>query len=139
MNQHPPADFALDPRLKADTRFIARLALCEVLLMDDSRFPWLILVPAVPGAAEIVDLDAADRDALWRDVDTASRVLRQLTMCEKLNIGALGNMVRQLHVHIIGRYAADAAWPGPVWGSGPAEPYDDIAARAIVSDIGSRF
>nr|WP_306264552.1 HIT family protein [Pararhizobium sp. IMCC3301] len=139
MNPHPPADFALDPRLEADTHFIARLTLCEVLLMNDSRFPWLILVPAISGATEIVDLDAAQRDTLWHDVDTASRILRQLTSCEKLNIGALGNMVRQLHVHIIGRYAADAAWPGPVWGSGTAEAYDAIAARAIVNDIRSRF
>lgn len=139
MTLSPPAEFSLDPRLETDTHYITALSLCDVLLMNDSRFPWLILVPRVAQATEIVDLDELLKTTLWHEVDEVARALRTLTSCEKLNIGALGNMVRQLHIHIIGRYAGDAAWPGPVWGSGTAIPYDDIAAKAIVSSFRSNF
>lgn len=139
MTPHTPTEFTLDPRLEADTHFIASLSLCDVLLMNDTRFPWLILVPRVAQATEIVDLDDLLKTTLWREVDHAARELRSLTSCEKLNIGALGNMVRQLHIHIIGRYEADAAWPGPVWGCGSAVPYDEKAAQAIVNNFRSRF
>ncbi|WP_306260676.1 HIT domain-containing protein [Pararhizobium sp. IMCC21322] len=139
MKLHPPAEFQLDPRLEADTHFVASLSLCDVLLMNDNRFPWLILVPRLTEATEIVDLDEAQKSTLWQEVDQASRELRALTSCDKLNIGALGNMVRQLHIHVIGRYAADAAWPGPVWGKGTAVPYEDIAAKAVVNNFRSKF
>lgn len=139
MKLHPPAEFQLDPRLEADTHFVASLSLCDVLLMNDNRFPWLILVPRLEEATEIVDLDEAQKSTLWQEVDQASRELRALTSCDKLNIGALGNMVRQLHIHIIGRYAGDAAWPGPVWGSGTAVPYEDIAAKAVVNNFRSKL
>ncbi len=139
MKLHPPAEFHLDPRLEADTHFVASLSLCDVLLMNDNRFPWLILVPRLEEATEIVDLGEAQKSTLWQEVDQASRELRALTSCDKLNIGALGNMVRQLHIHVIGRYAGDAAWPGPVWGSGTAVPYEDIAAKAVVNNFRSKF
>lgn len=139
MKLHTPAEFQLDPRLEADTHHVASLPLCDVLLMNDNRFPWLILVPRLAEAIEIVDLDELQKSTLWQEVDQASQELRALTACDKLNIGALGNMVRQLHIHVIGRYAGDAAWPGPVWGKGTAVPYEDIAAKAIVNNFRSKF
>jgi len=118
------ASFALDPRLQADTCPVAPLPLCEVLLMDDARFPWLILVPRQPGASEITDLSETDQARLWQEVNRAAAALRAAAPCDKLNLGALGNIVRQLHVHVVARREGDAAWPGPVWGCGHAQPYD---------------
>lgn len=115
--------FVLAPRLAADTVPVASLGLSELRLMDDARFPWLILVPRIAGAEEIIDLDAGARTALVEEIALASRALRAVTGCEKLNVGALGNIVRQLHVHVVARFAADAAWPGPVWGAGKAIAY----------------
>lgn len=115
------AGFALDPRLAADTRPVASLPLCEVLLMDDARFAWLVLVPRRPGAVEIADLDEADQATLWHEVNRAAAALRAVAPCDKLNLGALGNIVRQLHVHVVARCEGDAAWPGPVWGHGTAQ------------------
>ena len=126
--------FALDGRLAADTRHVASLPLCDVLLMKDARFPWLILVPRRPGLVEIADLPEPDQASLWREVNRAAAALRANAPCDKLNLGALGNVVRQLHVHVVARREGDAAWPGPVWGSGLALPYaagalDDLADR----------
>lgn len=117
------AGYVLDPRLAADTRPVADLALCELRLMDDARFPWLVLVPRRPGLAEVADLGEDDRRTLWHEVDRAAAALRAVAPCDKLNLGALGNIVRQLHVHVVARREGDAAWPGPVWGSGKAEAY----------------
>jgi diadenosine tetraphosphate (Ap4A) HIT family hydrolase len=119
--------FALDPRLQADTRLVASLALCDVLLMNDTRFPWLILVPRRANLVEICDLQADEQNTLWHEVSLTSQVLRTVAPFDKLNLGALGNIVRQLHVHVVGRREGDAAWPGPVWGSGPAVRYGDEA------------
>jgi diadenosine tetraphosphate (Ap4A) HIT family hydrolase len=124
------AAFELDARLAGDTLVVGDLPLCRVLLMRDSRFAWLVLVPRQAGLAEVADLAEADRAALWREVDQAGAALRAVAPCDKLNIGALGNIVRQLHVHVVARVEGDAAWPGPVWGSGKAEPYADIDAFA---------
>lgn len=126
------APFELDPRLAGDTLAVGDLPLCRVLLMRDSRFAWLVLVPRQAGLVEVADLAEADRAALWREVDLAGAALRAVAPCDKLNIGALGNIVRQLHVHVVARVEGDAAWPGPVWGSGKAVAYadmEDIAAR----------
>jgi diadenosine tetraphosphate (Ap4A) HIT family hydrolase len=124
-------DFALDPRLQADTRHVASLPLCEVLLMDDARYPWLILVPRRIGMVELLDLPSASQQELWQEINQVAAALRDIAPCDKLNIGALGNIVRQLHVHVIARKEGDAAWPGPVWGNGRAEPYakQDLEAR----------
>jgi len=124
-------DFALDPRLQNDTQHVASLALCEVLLMDDTRFPWLVLVPRRDGMSEICDLSPDEQTQLWREVTQASQVLRTLAPFDKLNLGALGNIVRQLHVHVVGRREGDAAWPGPVWGSGAAVRYEEPARAAL--------
>ena len=117
------AAFALDPRLQADTRHIAMLPLCELRLMDDARYPWLILVPCRAGLVEITDLAEAEQAQLWREANQAAVALRAVAPCDKLNLGALGNIVRQLHLHVVARTEGDAAWPGPVWGSGAALPY----------------
>jgi diadenosine tetraphosphate (Ap4A) HIT family hydrolase len=115
--------FALQPRLAADTVEVTRLPLCRVLLMKDRRFPWLILVPEREGAREIAELPPADRAELIEEIARASDVLTRLFQPDKLNVGALGNVVPQLHVHVVARFSSDPAWPGPVWGSGPAVPY----------------
>jgi diadenosine tetraphosphate (Ap4A) HIT family hydrolase len=127
--------FALDPRLLADTVPVTALRLCDVLLMNDARYPWLVLVPRQPGLVEISDLAADDQVQLWREVNQAADALRHVAPFEKLNIGALGNIVRQLHVHVVGRNAGDAAWPGPVWGQGRATPRDAADARALVDAL----
>jgi diadenosine tetraphosphate (Ap4A) HIT family hydrolase len=124
------AAFELDARLAGDTLVVGDLPLCRVLLMRDSRFAWLVLVPRQAGLVEVADLAETERAALWREVDQAGAALRAVAACDKLNIGALGNIVRQLHVHVVARVEGDAAWPGPVWGSGKAEPYADIEAMA---------
>lgn len=118
-----PDDFELDPRLKADTHHIASLPLCEVMLMNDARFAWLILVPRRAGLVELVDLSEELQQALLGEIHRVATTLRDAVPCDKLNIGALGNIVRQLHIHVIARLEGDAAWPGPVWGSGVAERY----------------
>lgn len=116
--------FVLDARLAGDSLPVIDLPLCSVRLMNDARFAWLLLVPRRAGASEIHDLDEAGQEQLWREVRLAARALRTAAPCDKLNIGALGNIVRQLHVHIVARLAGDAAWPGPVWGCGVPQPYD---------------
>lgn len=115
------SDFELDRRLEADTHWVADGPLSQLRLMDDARFPWLVLVPRVPQAVEWIDLDEPAQQQLWDEVRRACRLLRGEAGCEKLNVGALGNIVRQLHVHVVARHPGDDAWPGPVWGSGAAQ------------------
>lgn len=113
-------DFVLDPRLAADSAFIADGPLSQVRLMDDTRFPWLVLVPRVNGVSEWLELDGGQQRLLLAEINQAGQLIRAQPGVEKLNIGALGNIVRQLHVHLIGRHEGDPAWPGPVWGHGAA-------------------
>ena len=115
--------FTLHPTLTRDTVEVTRLPLCRVLLMKDSRFPWLILVPERDGARAIHDLPPADRATLIEEIAQASQILERLFHPDKLNVGALGNIVPQLHVHVVARTVGDPAWPGPVWGSGAAMLY----------------
>jgi diadenosine tetraphosphate (Ap4A) HIT family hydrolase len=115
--------FALDSRLAADTRLVATLRLCDVQLMNDARYPWLVLVPRRAGLVEISDLADHEQAMLWQEVNQAGRALRAAATFDKLTLGALGNIVRQLHVHLVGRCEGDAAWPGPVWGHGQAQAY----------------
>lgn len=117
--------FALDPRLAADTAPVAKLPLCRVLLMRDQRFPWLILTPEREGLRELHELSHADQRQLMNEVARASRVLERLFRPDKINVGALGNVVEQLHVHVVARKKDDPAWPGPVWGHGQPQPYDE--------------
>jgi diadenosine tetraphosphate (Ap4A) HIT family hydrolase len=121
--------FTLDPRLAADTHAIGALPFSELLLMDDARFPWVILVPRIAGARELIDLDEGDQRSLLGEINAVGRAFESLLRPDKLNIAALGNVVPQLHVHLIARYTTDAAWPKPVWGQGERVAYA-VAARA---------
>lgn len=127
--------FVLDPRLDHDTRPVASLALCDVRLMNDARFPWLVLVPRQANLVEICDLPAEQQAALWHEVNLAAQALRSMMPFDKLNLGALGNIVRQLHIHVVGRREGDAAWPGPVWGSGAAVPYEEDTLVALTGQL----
>lgn len=127
--------FELDPRLSADTADIGALGLSRVLLMRDARYPWLILAPQQAGLVEVGDLDRDDRIRLMDEIETASGALLRLYTPEKINTGALGNIVRQLHIHIVARDTGDPAWPGPVWGHSPALPYTADALDARVSEL----
>lgn len=133
MSPEAEPGFDLDPRLAADTAFVADWPLCRMLLMDDARYPWLILVPRRPGAVELDDLEEGERMQLMREIHRAMKVLRGSAECDKLNVGALGNIVRQLHVHVVARREGDAAWPGPVWGHGSAQRYPAKARDALVA------
>ncbi len=126
--------FALDPRLAADTLFVSDLALSRLLLMNDARYPWLILVPRRENLREIVDLDAADRATLIEEIALVSRFVQSLPDVDKINVGALGNIVGQLHVHVVGRAVGDPAWPGPVWGVGRAQRYAPERAAALIAE-----
>lgn len=116
-------EFHLDTRLADDSHPVAQLPLCDLRLMDDSHHPWLVLVPRVAGATELIDLTEEQQQALLLEVAQASQVLRERFAPDKLNIAALGNLVPQLHVHVIARYVGDIAWPRPVWGQAAALPY----------------
>lgn len=134
-----PSDFALDPRLAGDTIAIGDLALSSVLLLNDARFPWFVLVPRRPGLSEIADLSDEDGAELMREIRIATGVMLDLARPDKVNVGALGNVVAQLHVHVIGRFRSDPAWPGPVWGHGARQPYPDHAAVALVERAAGLF
>ena len=124
-------DFILDSRLAADSVFIADGPLSQVRLMNDARFTWLLLVPRVPDVSEWLELDGNQQRLLLAEINQVGNLVRAHAGVQKLNIGALGNIVRQLHVHLVGRHTGDAAWPGPVWGSGPALQFstEELAER----------
>ena len=117
--------FRLDARLEADTLDVGVTGLCRLRLMNDCRWPWLILVPMIPGAGEMHDLPKLQQRQLAQEMMIAGAALKRATTCEKINTAALGNIVRQLHVHVVARSAGDANWPGPVWGFGARQPYAD--------------
>ena len=127
--------FTIDPRLAADSTPVARLGLSDLRLMNDARFAWLLLVPRRAGMAEIVDMEKPDRAVLFEEIVAVMGALKAATGCDKLNVAALGNQVRQLHVHIIARFEGDAAWPGPVWGTGTAVAYDAAARDRLVAGL----
>ncbi len=119
------AYFVVDERLATDCFVVADLDLCRVLLMNDSRYPWLVLVPRLHGMVELADLDRAAQHQLLDEIHRAEIALRQLAPFDKLNVAALGNVVSQLHVHVIARRIGDDAWPAPVWGRGIAQSYEN--------------
>ncbi len=124
-------DHELDPRLRGDTLFLADLPLSRLVLMNDRRWPWLILVPRRAGLVELFDLAAEDRAQLDREAVGAAAALKRSTGAEKINVGALGNVVRQFHLHVVARSEGDPNWPGPVWGFGTRVPYDPSEAEAL--------
>lgn len=123
-------DFQLHPKLAADTVFIKNLRLCSVLLMNDERFPWVILVPQKIGMREMTDLLPGEQALLMEEISKVSRAMKSLFSAEKMNIAALGNVVPQLHVHVIARHSKDDAWPNPVWGQGERMLYADAELMA---------
>jgi diadenosine tetraphosphate (Ap4A) HIT family hydrolase len=131
--------FTLHPRLAADTAPIADWALSRVLVMNDSRFPWLILVPRRPDLRDLTDLDDATRALLMAEIGRAATILKEWALahggCERINVGAIGNIVPQLHVHIVARRVGDPAWPGVVWGSGQNIPYGGGDLERLVRDL----
>jgi diadenosine tetraphosphate (Ap4A) HIT family hydrolase len=127
--------FVLDDRLARDTIPIGEMPLSRLLLMNDATYPWLILVPRVAGASEIIDLAAEDRARLLDEIVAVSAALKAATRPVKLNVAALGNVVRQLHVHVIARFEDDPAWPGPVWGKAPPVAYEPASADAMLARI----
>ncbi len=130
-------EVSLDPRLAADSIAIGRLALCEVRLQDDARFPWLVLVPQRAGLTELFELSAADSALAMQEIAQCSAELHTVTQCLKINVGALGNIVRQLHIHIVARNESDAAWPGPVWGVGVRVPYSETEKTELIAQLRS--
>ena len=123
--------FCLDPRLANDCELIEELDLCSVLLMNDANYPWFILVPRVVKAFELVNLSEQQQRQFLAESNTLSHFILGHFKAEKLNVAALGNVVKQLHVHHIGRFATDVAWPNPVWNAVPAKPYSEVQIANI--------
>lgn len=129
--------FVLDETLAADAVELAHLPLCLALLMNDRRYPWLILVPRRPNLREIHDLNPQEQSMLIAEISRASRVLETAFAPAKINVAALGNVVEQLHIHVVARFRNDAAWPGPIWGKFPPTPYDAEGLAEITAVIKS--
>ena len=131
--------FVLHPRLMADTAVIVDWSLSRVLLMNDRRFPWVVLVPRRPNAIELFDLDAASRATLSNEIARAAERLKDWARTrggsDKMNVGAIGNLVPQLHVHVVSRRRGDALWPGTVWGAGQGEHYGAAELMRVVSEL----
>jgi diadenosine tetraphosphate (Ap4A) HIT family hydrolase len=119
--------WTIDPKLEEDSHPVASFELCDVRLMDDANYPWLVLVPRVAGMRELIDLSDAQQQRLLEEIGRASRALQALFQPHKLNVAALGNVVAQLHVHVIARQLDDPAWPSPVWGRVEARSYEPEA------------
>src|SRR5262245_37035067 len=120
----PPEPWSLHPQLARDTIALGDLPLSRVLLVNDANWPWLLLVPRRAGVSEIIELDEVEQAQLMTEVARTARALKTVTQCDKLNIAALGNVVPQLHVHVIARRAGDAGWPKPIWGAAPPLRHD---------------
>ncbi|MBV1703356.1 MAG: HIT domain-containing protein [Hyphomicrobiales bacterium] len=131
--------FELHPQLEADTLPLGDLLLSRVRLMNDARFPWLVLVPRRPDLREFIDLPAAERSILMEEIAAVSLAMREVTEAEKLNVAALGNRVPQLHVHVISRFATDLAWPAPVWGAGSAQAYTPDAQAHLAQALHAKL
>ncbi|HMA70949.1 MAG TPA: HIT family protein [Xanthobacteraceae bacterium] len=130
-----PLAWSLHPGLEQDTAPVGDLPLSRLLVHNDANYPWLLLVPRRPEAREIIDLDEADRLQLMAEIAMASRALKAVTVCDKLNVAAIGNVVPQLHVHVVARRRDDAAWPKPVWGAVPARAYDLAERERLVTAL----
>jgi diadenosine tetraphosphate (Ap4A) HIT family hydrolase len=127
--------FRLDDRLERDSEFCVSLGLCQMRLLDDHRWPWLVLVPQRNDLTEIFDLTPLDQTMLTFETAMVAAALKQVTGAEKINVGALGNIVRQLHVHVIARQEGDANWPGPVWGYGQKTPWPETEKRIFLNRL----
>lgn len=128
-------EFQLHPQLALDTVFVTDLKLSRLLLMNDKRYPWLVLVPRRDHLSELYELNTADQTELMSELTSLSIILKTLFKVDKLNVGALGNIVPQLHVHLIVRQTSDPAWPKAVWGLGECIPYTSKEAQLIVKNL----
>jgi len=133
------ADWELDPLLERDTAPVGDMPLSRVLLIKDATYPWLLLVPRRHLAVEITDLDMIEQAQLMSEIAHTGRVLKAHTGCDKINVAALGNVVSQLHVHIIARSRGDAAWPRPVWNAVPPRDYDKAALDKLLAALRQRL
>jgi diadenosine tetraphosphate (Ap4A) HIT family hydrolase len=131
----PASAFTLDPQLERDTVVVGDLPLARVLLMNDANFPWLILVPRQEGVVEIFDLAETVRTQLMQEIALVARHFKALTGCDKINIAAIGNVVAQLHIHIVARRRDDPAWPRPVFGVLPPRPYAEPECMAFIEMV----
>lgn len=127
--------FELDPRLARDTELVENLGLCQLRIMKDSRWPWFMLVPQRNGVSELFELTPLDQALLTFETNMVAAALKKATGAEKINVAAIGNIVRQLHVHIVARFDGDPNWPGPIWGYGQAEAYEDTAKQSLIKSL----
>ncbi|NVO14187.1 MAG: HIT domain-containing protein [Rhodoplanes sp.] len=139
MPPDPSAAWSLHPQLAKDTINIGDLPLCRVLVINDANYPWLLLVPRRPEVAEIIDLDEVEQAQLMTEITRVGRALKAVTQCAKLNIAALGNVVSQLHIHVIARRTSDAAWPRPVWGQVAPLAHDKQEVEAFIQALRRRI
>lgn len=128
-------DFELHPRLAADCIQVGSLPVSRLLLLNDARYTWFVLVPERADVTEVFELDEADQQQLWRESARLSRYLKEVCGADKINIGALGNLVPQLHVHHVARFVGDPAWPGPVWGHSDAVEYGQDALQERLESV----
>lgn len=129
----------IDPRLEGDSFEVAQLDLCQVRLHKNASFPWLILIPNRSDVTEIIDLNPSDQSLLMSEIDKASRILKALTAPHKINVASLGNVVPQLHIHVVARFTTDALWPDPIWGRGVHEEYNPVVLQRFLSDLKEAF
>lgn len=127
--------YELHPQLLKDTLKIGQFELSDVLLMNDDRYPWVILVPRRVNVREIHQLAETEQQQMLKESSFVAIAMTQLFSAHKMNVAALGNMVEQLHLHHVARFTSDAAWPKPVWGIGEATPYSEVAANAMLSQL----
>ena len=139
MNFMDVIQFSIDPQLKKTSHRLIELKLSKVRLVDDARWPWLLVIPRVPLAVELIDVPPKLRSQIWLEVDHVSQVIRDVFSPYKLNVAALGNQVRQLHVHVIARFSEDDAWPNPIWGVGAAVSYEPGVLRARLNVLRRAF
>lgn len=127
--------FELDGRIERDSELVKKLDLCQLRLQNDSRWPWLVMVPERNGMSEIFDLSPSDQALLSAEINRVAAAFKQATGATKINVGALGNIVRQLHVHVIARFEGDPNWPGPIWGFGQATPYEQPQKQNLIKKL----
>ncbi len=132
---HSPPSWSLHPQLEQDTETIGDLPLSRLLVSNDANYPWLLLVPRRPSASEIIDLDAADQQQLMAEIAVVSAALKAITACDRLNVAAIGNMVPQLHVHIVARRRDDSAWPKAIWGAVAPRAWDAAEREQLVAAV----
>lgn len=127
--------FVLDARLEKDSELVTTLGLCQLRLLKDCRWPWLMLVPQRANKSEIFDLTPLDQAMLTFETNLVAEALKKITKARKINVGALGNVVSQLHVHVVARNEGDPNWPGPIWGYGSAVPWEEAAKHTFLNDL----